>query len=102
MNTFTKREKSAYLIGVAGQNILYGVISAGLPYYYQSVIFLPAMAISIIFAVAKVIDAVKDPLMGTLIDRTYSKWGKTIFDFFSCVCLCCHHTYLFKRYIWFL
>lgn len=76
MNTFTKREKSAYLIGVAGQNILYGVISAGLPYYYQSVIFLPAMAISIIFAVAKVIDAVKDPLMGTLIDRTYSKWGK--------------------------
>lgn len=76
MNTFTKREKNAYLIGVVGQNILYGVISAGLPYYYQSVIFLPAMAISIIFAVAKVIDAVKDPLMGTLIDRTYSKWGK--------------------------
>lgn len=76
MNTFTKREKNAYLIGVVGQNILYGVISAGLPYYYQSVIFLPAMAISIIFAVAKAIDAVKDPLMGTLIDRTYSKWGK--------------------------
>lgn len=76
MNTYTKREKRAYLIGVAGQNILYGVISAGLPYYYQSVIFLPAMAISVIFAAAKVIDAVKDPIMGTLIDRTYLKWGK--------------------------
>lgn len=76
MNTFTKQEKRAYLIGVVGQNILYAVISAGLPYYYQSVIFLPAIAISIIFAVAKIIDAVKDPLMGTLIDRTYSKWGK--------------------------
>lgn len=75
-DTFTKKEKSAYFFGMLGQNMLYTVIGTGLNYYYQSVIFLPAIAISVIFAAAKIFDAVKDPIMGTLIDRTHTKWGK--------------------------
>lgn len=76
MNTYTKKEKNGYLLGMLGQNMLYGVIFTGLAYYYQSVIFLPAIAISVIFAAGKIFDAVKDPIMGTFIDKTKSKWGK--------------------------
>ncbi len=75
-NTYNGKELTGYLIGLAGQNIIYNIIAGGLQYYWQSVIFLPAMAISVIFAVARVWDAINDPMMGSIVDRTRSKWGK--------------------------
>ncbi|MEG1846382.1 MAG: MFS transporter, partial [Oscillospiraceae bacterium] len=58
------------------QNIIYNVISAGLAFYFQSVIFIPAMAISVIFFIARVWDAINDPMMGTIVDKTRTKYGK--------------------------
>ena len=74
--TYTKRELAGYLTGLAGQNIIYNIIATGLAFYFQSVIFLPAIACSLIFALARVWDAVNDPMMGTIVDRTHTKWGK--------------------------
>ncbi len=74
--TYTKKELVGYLTGLAGQNIIYNIISAGLLFYFQSVIFLPAMAVSLIFALARVWDAINDPMMGTIVDKTKTKWGK--------------------------
>ncbi len=34
------------------------------------------MAISVIMAIARVWDAINDPMMGTFVDKTKSKWGK--------------------------
>ena len=65
-----------YLTGMLGQNMIYNIIGTGLTFYFQSVIFLPALAISIIMAVARVWDAINDPMMGTIVDKTKSKWGK--------------------------
>ncbi len=76
MKTYNRKEQYGYLIGMFGQNMLYGVIFTGLAYYYQSVIFLPAAAISVIFAVGKIFDGIKDPIMGNIIDKTKTKWGK--------------------------
>lgn len=75
-NTYTLKERNMYLTGMLGQNMIYNVIGTGLTFYLQSVIFLPAMAISIIMAVARVWDAVNDPMMGTIVDKTKTKWGK--------------------------
>jgi len=61
---------------MAGQNIIYGIISSGLAFYFSNVIALPAMAISVIMAIARVWDAINDPMMGTFVDKTKSKWGK--------------------------
>lgn len=36
-----------YLVGMMGQNMIYNIIGTGLYFYFQSVIFIPAMAISI-------------------------------------------------------
>ena len=75
-NTYTLKERNMYLTGMLGQNMIYNVIGTGLTFYFQSVIFLPAIAISIIMAVARVWDAINDPMMGTIVDKTKSKWGK--------------------------
>ena len=74
--TYTKKELAGYLVGLAGQNIIYNIIATGLAFYFQSVIFLPAIACSLIFALARVWDAINDPMMGTIVDKTKTKWGK--------------------------
>ena len=76
MNTYTKKERNMYLLGLLGQNMIYNIIASGMAFYFQSVIFIPAMAISILMGVARVWDAVNDPMMGTIVDKTRSKWGK--------------------------
>ncbi|MBR3554075.1 MAG: MFS transporter [Clostridia bacterium] len=76
LNTYTKKELVGYLTGLAGQNIIYNIIGTGLAFYFQSVIFIPAMAYSLIFALARVWDAINDPMMGTIVDKTRTKWGK--------------------------
>ena len=74
--TYTRKELTGYLTGLAGQNIIYNIIGTGLAFYFQSVIFIPAMAYSLIFALARVWDAINDPMMGTIVDKTRTKWGK--------------------------
>ncbi|MBR6701933.1 MAG: MFS transporter [Clostridia bacterium] len=76
VKTYTKKELAGYLTGLAGQNIIYNIIATGLAFYFQSVIFLPAIACSLIFALARVWDAINDPMMGTIVDKTHTKWGK--------------------------
>ena len=76
MNTYTKKERNMYLLGLLGQNMIYNIIASGMAFYFRSVIFTPAMAISILMGVARVWDAINDPMMGTIVDKTRSKWGK--------------------------
>lgn len=77
VNTYTKKERNSYLAGMFGQNVIYNIIATGLlGYYLQYVIYLPVIAIGWIVAVARVWDAINDPMMGTIVDRTKSKWGK--------------------------
>ncbi len=74
--TYTKKERNMFLTGMFGQNMIYNIVATGLYFYFQSVICLPALALGIIFSVARVWDAVNDPMMGSIVDKTHSKWGK--------------------------
>ena len=78
MNTYTKKERNMYLIGLMGQNVIYNVIATGMVFYFQSVIFIPAIAISVIMGVARIWDAINDPIIGSMIDadRRQYKRGK--------------------------
>ena len=76
MNTYTNKERNMYLLGLMGQNVIYNIIATGMTFYFQSVIFIPAAAISVIMGVARIWDAINDPMMGTIVDKTRSKWGK--------------------------
>lgn len=74
--TYTKKERNMYLTGMFGQNMIYNIVATGLYYYFQNVICLPAVALGWIFAIARIWDAVNDPMMGSIVDKTKSKWGK--------------------------
>ena len=73
-NTYTPKERNLYLTGLLGQNMIYNIIGTGLVFYFQSVLFIPAMATGVIFAIARVWDAINDPMMGTIVDRTNTKY----------------------------
>ena len=74
--TYTRGEMGGYMIGMFGQNLIYQIVNTGLYFYFQNVICLPAMALGWIFMLARVWDAVNDPIMGTFVDRTHTRWGK--------------------------
>lgn len=74
--TYTKKEAGLYLTGLFGQNMIYNIVSTGLYYYFQNVICLPAVALGWIFAIARIWDAINDPMMGSIVDKTKTKWGK--------------------------
>lgn len=77
VRTYTKKERNMYLVGMFGQNMIYNIIATGLVgYYLQYVIYLPVVAIGWIVALARVWDAINDPMMGSIVDRTNTKWGK--------------------------
>ena len=76
-NTYTGKELFGYLTGMFGQNLIYQVVAAGLvSVYLGTVLYIPAAAVSAIIFAARIWDAVNDPMMGTIVDRTHTKWGK--------------------------
>lgn len=76
LRTYTKKEMWIYLTSMTGQNMIYNIIGACLAYYLQFTILIPAITVSIIMALARVWDAFNDPMMGTIVDRTRTKFGK--------------------------
>ena len=70
------REKFGYGLGDAASNFFFQVFNLFLLYYYTDVYGLAPAAVGTMFLVTKVIDAVSDPVMGLIADRTQSRWGK--------------------------
>ncbi len=70
------REKLGYGLGDTASNFYFQVFGIFLLYYYTDVIGLLPAAVGTMFLVTRIIDAVSDPLMGIIADRTNSRWGK--------------------------
>lgn len=63
-------EKTRYLLGLSGQNILYALISSCFAYYLQFTILIPAFWLGIILSFGKILDAIKDPFIGAYINKS--------------------------------
>ena len=74
--TYTRSEKYVYLTSLAGQNVIYNIIGAALAYYLQFTILIPAMVVGIIMTIARIWDAFNDFFMGSIVDKTRTRWGK--------------------------
>lgn len=72
----TFREKVGYGFGDMASSMFWKIFSAYLPFFYTNVFGLPLELAGVLFLVTKIWDAVSDPMMGILADRTRSKWGK--------------------------
>ncbi len=70
------KEKIGYSLGDAASNLYFYTFILYLPIFYTDVFGLPAMAMGTMFLVTRIWDAVNDPIMGMIADRTESRWGK--------------------------
>ncbi len=73
---FSKKEKIAYGLGAVGKDMVYALSASYVMYYYQDILGLNASFVGLILMIARVFDAINDPLMGVLVAKTKSKWGR--------------------------
>jgi glycoside/pentoside/hexuronide:cation symporter, GPH family len=69
-------EKIGYSFGDAASNLYFFTFILFLPIFYTDVFGLPAAVMGTMFLVTRIWDAVNDPIMGMIADRTNSRWGK--------------------------
>jgi len=69
-------EKIGYGLGDGASNIVFKSIMMFLAFFYTDIFGISAAAMGTLFLVVRVIDAVTDPLMGALCDRTKTRWGQ--------------------------
>jgi GPH family glycoside/pentoside/hexuronide:cation symporter len=70
------KEKIGYSLGDTASNLYFYTFMTLQSYFYTDVFGLPVMAIGIMLWITRIWDAVTDPIMGTIADRTESKWGR--------------------------
>lgn len=66
----------SYSLGEVGCQMSWYMINNYLTLFYTDVVGLAASAISMIMLIARVWDAINDPMMGNIADRTNTKWGR--------------------------
>lgn len=69
-------ERFSYGCGDLGCNIIYSAMSAFLLFYYTDYVHVSAATIGTIMLLSRVFDGVTDLIMGVIVDRTKSRFGK--------------------------
>lgn len=72
----TVKEKISYGLGAVGKDMVYMLSATYILYYYQDILGVSAISMGIILMAARVFDAFNDPIMGVLVAKTRTKWGK--------------------------
>ncbi len=70
------REKYAFGIGAIGKDAICNMVGSFLMLYFTDTLFLAPAFVGILFFVARIWDAVNDPMMGMIVDNTRSRFGK--------------------------
>lgn len=69
-------EKISFALGIGSQNIMYGFVTTYVMIYFTDIFGISAAFAGTIILISGLWDAVNDPLMGVLADKTRTKWGK--------------------------
>lgn len=72
----TAKERGTYYSYFLGQNMLYFIVSSFAMLYFTDYVGVSAAAVGIIFLVARIWDAVNDPMFGIIVDKVNNKQGK--------------------------
>ena len=70
------KEKFAYGIGAVGKDMVYMLSASYITIYFVDVMGISAAAIAVLLMAARVFDAFNDPIMGVLVAKTKTRWGK--------------------------
>ncbi len=70
------KEKAGFSLGDMASNLYFQTFILFLPIFYTDVFGIPAAAMGTMMLVTRIWDAVNDPVMGMIADRTQTRWGK--------------------------
>ncbi len=70
------KEKVSYGLGAVGKDMVYMLSASYVLYYYQDVCGVNAIAMGVILMAARVFDAFNDPIMGVIVAKTKTRFGR--------------------------
>ncbi len=70
------KEALSFSICGFGQNIICTIIGSYLTVFMTDAIGFGALSVAFLMLFARIFDALNDPIMGSIVDRTRTKWGK--------------------------
>lgn len=70
------KEWMAYAVGALGQGMVYAIMSSYISDFYLSVLKLTPIFVLLLMLLARIWDAINDPIMGYIVDRSNFKNGK--------------------------
>ena len=70
------KEKIGYSVGDTASNLFFQTFILFITIFYTDVFGISAKAVGVMFLITKIWDAVNDPMMGLIADRTETRWGK--------------------------
>jgi GPH family glycoside/pentoside/hexuronide:cation symporter len=76
MQRLSAAEKFGYGLGDLASNIVFQVVINFMMYFYTDVFGIGAAAVGTLMLVVRMFDAITDPLMGGIADRTRTRWGR--------------------------
>ena len=69
-------EKIGYALGDTASNVIFQTIVNFLAFYYTDIYGISPATVGTMFLAVRVMDAITDPVMGAICDRTNTRWGK--------------------------
>lgn len=69
-------QKAAFGFGAFGKDVVYMLISSYLLYYYNVVLGMSSVFIGTVMMAARIFDAFNDPIMGIVVAKTRTRWGR--------------------------
>ena len=70
------KEKLCYAIGSGGGNIITCMVGYYMSAYYTDSVGIAAAAVGTMLLLVRIFDGVTDVIMGSIIDKTTTRWGK--------------------------
>ena len=71
-----QKELWMYSVGGLGQGMIYATMSGFISDYYTNVLMLSSWFVFALMLLARIWDAINDPIMGMIADKHTTKWGK--------------------------
>ena len=73
---FKMRQRFGYGAADMGSNFVWSMITTYLAVFYTDVAGIGAVTVGMIMLISKFVDACTDVMMGVIVDRTRTRWGK--------------------------
>ena len=73
---FSKRQTAGYGLGAVGKDMVYALSASYVMYYYQDILGISATFVGVVLMAARVFDALNDPFMGIIVEKSNPKFGK--------------------------